>query len=249
MDGAVCKALADIAPVDDESASGSFRVILSTPTEDRDGEEVLTNEWELPLPDHITFDIDHGMSVASTVGSGVPSIDVQGRLIVDGTYSSIPRAQEVRTLVNERHTRTVSVAFLRSVVEGADGTRTIRRELLNGAFVAVPANPEAVVVDSKELDLKEGRRNASSDQERIQQLHDLALDLGAACAKSATPAGAAPSGTDTEPSGEKSGTPEPGAPANAPGSGVPDDEAERVALQTLALQIECTASEYGDSET
>jgi len=175
MDGAVCKALADIAPVDDESASGSFRVILSTPTEDRDGEEVLTNEWELPLPDHITFDIDHGMSVASTVGSGVPSIDVQGRLIVDGTYSSIPRAQEVRTLVNEQHIRTVSVAFLRSVIEGADGTRTIRRELLNGAFVAVPANPEAVVVDSKELDLKEGRRNASSDQERIQQVHDLAL--------------------------------------------------------------------------
>jgi len=239
MDGAVCKALADIAPVDDESASGSFRVILSTPTEDRDGEEVLTNEWELPLPDHITFDIDHGMSVASTVGSGVPSIDVQGRLIVDGTYSSIPRAQEVRTLVNEQHIRTVSVAFLRSVIEGADGTRTIRRELLNGAFVAVPANPEAVVVDSKELDLKEGRRNASSDQERIQQVHDLALELGADCGTKST---------THEPTGEKSGTPDSGAPSGAPESGVPDDGAERLALQTLALEIECAASEYGDSE-
>jgi hypothetical protein len=163
----------------DDDYPGTFSVVLSTGTKDRDGEEVKREEWQEPLPDHITFDIDHGMSVEKTVGSGKPYFDDQGRLLVDGTYSSLQKAQDVRTLVKEGHIRTTSVAFARHRSTTKDGKSSVSRELLNGAFVAVPANTDAVVLASKA-----GARNSASDQQRIQDAHDLMAGLGATCGPS-----------------------------------------------------------------
>jgi hypothetical protein len=161
----------------DEEFPGSFEVVLSAPTEDRDGETLLPEEWKQPLPQKITFDSDHGMSVASTVGSGTPSINEKGELVVSGTYSSLPRAQEVRTLVNEGHINTTSVAFMSDRSEQKDGKTVVKRELLNGAFVAIPSNREALVLSSKGI--KAGARNSQSDAEHIQAIHDHAVALGA----------------------------------------------------------------------
>ena len=176
---------------DGEDPNGSFEVILSAPTLDRDGEVIDAEAFE-PLPDHVTFDIDHGMSVATTVGSGAPSYDDEGRLLVKGTYSSIPRAQEVRTLVREGHIRTTSVAFMDAKREQKDGvTHIVKAELLNGAFVPIPSNRESVVVSAKEYQTKVGARNSSEDTERLQQIHDLAVSNGASCeAKSERSVGA-----------------------------------------------------------
>jgi hypothetical protein len=103
----------DDHPTGDDDFPGTFEVVLSAPTKDRDGDTLKPEDWKQPLPDHITFDSDHGMNVATTVGSGVPrSNEETGELVVSGTYSSLPRAQEVRTLVNEGHIRTTSVAFM-----------------------------------------------------------------------------------------------------------------------------------------
>lgn len=163
----------------DDAFPGEFEVILSAPTQDRDGDTLLPGEWKQPLPEHITFDQDHGMSVATTVGSGVPEIDEDtGNLIVRGTYSSLPRAQEVRTLVNEKHIRTTSVAFM-SVKEGKGPQAKTVRELLNGAFVAVPSNREALILTSKSIASKAGARNSAADSELIQAILDAALSLGA----------------------------------------------------------------------
>lgn len=161
----------------DEDFPGSFEVILSAPTEDRDGETLLSSEWKQPLPEHITFDVDHGMSVGTTVGSGTPTLNDAGELVVSGTYSSLPKAQEVRTLVNEGHIRTTSVAFMtsRSAVKG--GKSTVTRELLNGAFVAIPSNREALVLSSKGV--KAGARNSATDAGHIQSIYDAAVALGA----------------------------------------------------------------------
>lgn len=150
-DPVICKAVGVVTKGADDDASdnGTFEVILSTPTADRDGEEVKAEEWKSPLPDHITFDIDHGMSVATTVGSGTPEIDDEGRLLVKGRWASTPLAQQTRALVNEGHIKTTSVSFMRLATKGTGGAK---RELLNGAFVAVPANPEAVVLSSKALE-------------------------------------------------------------------------------------------------
>ena len=149
----VTKATATVTPVTDEQSStpdgrvyGEFDVILSTKSLDRDGDELRPDEWLTPLPDHITFDSDHGMSVVTTVGSGRPFINGDGQLQVRGTFASTSHAQNVRTLVNEGHIRNVSVAFAnhKPTKDAAP-----RRELLNGAFVAIPANPQAVVLSSK----------------------------------------------------------------------------------------------------
>lgn len=163
----------------DEAGPGAFEVILSAPTLDRDGDTLKADEWKQPLPEHITFDTDHGMSVAATVGSGVPRIDEEtGNLVVAGTYSSLPRAQEVRTLVNEGHIRTTSVAFMTEKTQ-KDGKTVATRELLNGAFVAVPSNREALVLSSKGF--KAGARNSAADLAAIQGIHDHAATLGADC--------------------------------------------------------------------
>jgi hypothetical protein len=138
----------EVKAVEDGNPNGSFEVILSAPTLDRDGEVIDTGAFE-PLPKHITFDIDHGLSTATTVGSGEPRYE-DGVLKVSGTFSSIPRAQEVRTLVNEGHIRTTSVAFMAPKREVKDGVpHIVSAEILNGAFVPVPSNRESVVLAAK----------------------------------------------------------------------------------------------------
>lgn len=161
---------ASVATVESEHPNGEFDVILSTEALDRDGEKLYIDEWKTPLPERITFDSDHGMSVATTVGSGVPSIE-DGVLRVRGTFASTEHAQNVRTLVNEGHITKTSVAF-RSMRDKK--SNTVVRELLNGAFVAVPANEEAVVLSSKAAVKKD-------DYSNEQAIHDAAVMLGAMC--------------------------------------------------------------------
>jgi hypothetical protein len=164
---------------DDKDFPGTFEVILSAPTKDRDGDTLLPEDWKQPLPEHITFDMDHGMSVASTIGSGVPELLDDGRLKVAGTYTSLDRGQDTRTLVKEGHIKTTSVAFMTEKSQEKDGSTSVKRELLNGAFVAIPSNRESVVLSSKALVEKAGARNSATDAEHIQAIHDHAIALGA----------------------------------------------------------------------
>jgi len=187
---------AEVKSVEDDEAdpNGSFEVVLSAPSLDRDGEIIQAKAFE-PLPDHITFDVDHGMSTGTTVGSGVPSYDGDV-LKVAGTFSSIPRAQEVRTLVREGHIRTTSVAFLNAERDTKDGiTHITRAELLNGAFVPIPANRDALVLSAKSYTEKVGSRNSMNDAQRLQTIHDMAVENGAMCdaPKAAAPKAATPS--------------------------------------------------------
>jgi phage head maturation protease len=156
--------------LDGSSPTGEFEVVLSAPTLDRDGEIIDAGAFD-PLPDHITFDVDHGMSTATTVGSGVPRYE-DGRLLVRGTFASIPRAQEVRALVGEGHIRSTSVAFMAPKIEVRNGVRHIvRAELLNGAFVAVPSNRHAMVLAAKTAGARPGAKTvAGSYEERREYL-------------------------------------------------------------------------------
>ena len=56
----------------------------------------------------------------------------------------------MRTLVEEGHIRTTSVAFMDARREQKDGVAHITKaELLNGAFVPIPSNREALVLTAK----------------------------------------------------------------------------------------------------
>jgi hypothetical protein len=137
-----------VKPVDDglfSDGPGEFEVVLSTEALDRDGERLFIDEWKTPLPARIHFDSDHGMSIEKTVGSGVPRIDGDS-IIVRGSYAKTSHAQMVRELVNDGHITSTSVTF-RNIRTAKDARP--QRELLNGAFVAVPANADAIVLSSK----------------------------------------------------------------------------------------------------
>ncbi len=145
--GAVDVSLKTIGTKDD--GPGEFEAILSAPTLDRDGEVIDAKAFD-PLPDHITIDVDHGMSVGTTVGSGVPVYD--GDLLkFSGSFSSLPRAQEVRTLIQEGHIRKMSVAFRGAKrEEDDDGIPHITKaELLNAAIVPIPSNRDADILAAK----------------------------------------------------------------------------------------------------
>lgn len=188
-DFAVTKALAsvEIGPNDDAAGPGTFSLILSTDAVDRDGEVVEKGAFN-PLPDHISMDVDHGMSVATTVGSGRPFYNADGDLQVDGTFASTELGQSVRTLVREGHVRTASVAMIPTVKTKSkdnEPARITKADLLNGAFTPVPSNTTAKVLSAKSAadlaDLKAGARHSASDMRDIQSIHDMAAGLGAIC--------------------------------------------------------------------
>jgi hypothetical protein len=83
----VTKAVALVDTVETEDPNGAFEVVLSAATLDRDGEVIDSRAFD-PLPDHIPFDIDHGMTVTTTVGSGAPYYADDGTLRVKGTFAS-----------------------------------------------------------------------------------------------------------------------------------------------------------------
>jgi hypothetical protein len=165
-----------------KDGEGEFEAVLSVPTLDRDGEVIDARAFE-PLPEYIPIDIDHGMSVTSTVGSGTPFYD--GEILrFRGTFASTSLGQEVRTLVLEQHIRKMSVAFMSAQrAEDENGIpHIVKAELLNAAIVAIPSNREADILAAKALDLK------ATKAASLQQIHDLAAAAGAECATKAAPA-------------------------------------------------------------
>ena len=177
-------AICQVKSLEGDGPNGAFEAILSAPTLDRDGEVIDPKAFE-PLPERITIDIDHGMTVATTVGSGQPYYDGDV-LKIKGAFSSIPRAQELRTLVTEGHVDRMSVTFMDAERSTKDGVPHVTRaELLNAAFVPIPSNREAAVLVAKAFALdpaeKAGARNSSKDAERLQSIHDLTVENGAIC--------------------------------------------------------------------
>ncbi len=171
-------ALAEVKAATTDDPNGAFEAILSVNSLDRDNEIIEKGAFG-NLPAHITIDVDHGLSMASTIGSGTPYYDGD-TLKIKGTFASIPRAQEARALVTEGHITSMSVAFIpKEKVKGkaaGDPTRITKAELLNAAFVSIPANRDALV-----LSAKAGARNSATDASYIQTIHDAAMALGAEC--------------------------------------------------------------------
>lgn len=182
--------------LDTKAPNGSFEATLSVPTLDRDDEIVDADAFD-PLPDHITIDLDHAMTVEKTVGSGRPTYDGQ-LLTFKGTYASTPLAQMTRTLVDEGHIRTMSVAYMNAVyeVDKKDGKKHLRKaELLNAGIVGIPSNRDALITASKSLvgdvlaaahaeddaTVEAGARHSTKNAALLQSAHDALVQLGVEC--------------------------------------------------------------------
>ena len=200
-----------------DSGPGTFEGVMSSPVLDRDG-EIIDALAFAPLPKHITIDIDHGLTVEKTVGSGEPYYDTDGILKVKGSFASTPLGQVTRTLVKEGHIRHMSVAFrgaVRELDEESGITHIRKGDLINCTITGIPANTATAVV------AKVGARNSMKDAERIQTAHDYMVELGAACDGKHVHA-ADNKSTDTEP------------PATSPASAALDAGAQVEVARALA---------------
>ena len=190
-------AVAEVKAAESDNPNGEFEVVLSAETVDRDGEVIDAKAFE-PLPESIPFHAFHDFH--DPIGRGVPFYDGDV-LKARGSFASTPRAQEIRTLVAEGVIGHTSVGFMAAVrKDGDDAPHITSGELLEGSFVSVPSNREAAVLMAKgyEAAVKAGARNSTKDSERLQHIHDLAVENGAQCAAAAeaTPAPETPSTED-----------------------------------------------------
>lgn len=171
-------AVAEVKSATSDDPNGTFEVVLSAHTLDRDGEVIVTGAFE-PLPESIPFHAFHDFQ--NPVARAFPYYE-DGLLKAKGVYASTPRAQEVRTLVAEGIIGHTSVGFMAAHRQDVDGKVHITSaELLEGSFVSVPSNREAAVLVAKAYDAKAGARNSTKDAERLQSIHDLAVENGAKC--------------------------------------------------------------------
>lgn len=161
----------EVKSVEDESPAGSFEVVASTPSLDRDGEIIDAGAFA-PLPGSIPVHVDHSLSVLSVVGKGVPRYDGQN-LIVTGSFDADATSQVVREKVKSGSVGSVSVGFIAAKRELRDGVRHIvAAELIEVSFVSVPCNPDAAVRGAKSNTDSESKSVAGSYEARRDILQD-----------------------------------------------------------------------------
>lgn len=132
--------------------SGTFEVIISTADQDRQGEIVDQNGWDLKnyLNNPIVLWGHDYYALPIGVADEVKVVD--GQLVAKGRFASMeanPFAQQVRKLYDQGIVKTTSVGFIAKKMTGNTITEA---ELLEFSFVPVPANPYAISMRSaKEL--------------------------------------------------------------------------------------------------
>lgn len=174
------KSVASIESTDDDKFGphGGFTAVLSTPSLDRDGDRLQKGEW-LDLPKWLPLDIDHGMTVADTVGKFHPYWDGE-TMMMDAYFASTDQAQIARTLINDLRDEEdgscplgVSVAFMTDKSK-KDGEP--RRELLNAGIVGVPANRDAKILASKAASALKDAFSDTTDGEVPDEVKQAVLD-------------------------------------------------------------------------
>lgn len=130
-------------------------VRASTGAIDREGESIAPGAWDTTAFEQnpvILFAHDHTRVVgrAERIWRDAQGLWLQVRLAAAGTS---PHADEVWALLAQGMLRAVSVGFIpRTWEDTAAGRRYTRVELTECSFVAVPANPEALVAEVRSAD-------------------------------------------------------------------------------------------------
>lgn len=127
---------------------GTFRVIASDETKDRDGDIITLDGWEIEnyLKNPVIL-ANHTYSIENIIGKATKIYAKDNQIIVEGVFSkSNPLGILAQRLYEEGMLKTVSVGF---IGKEREGEKITKKELLELSFVAVPANPSAVSLDGK----------------------------------------------------------------------------------------------------
>ncbi len=132
-----------------KAADGRVTIVASDETIDRSGEAIPVSSWDL-----LNFQksprllIDHDYSVKSIVGLAENIRAENRQLLFEPLFHDITdAARETREMVEQGFLDTVSVGFMRN--QAQDGT--MKNELLEISFVAVPCNPNARTLSVKDI--------------------------------------------------------------------------------------------------
>lgn len=135
-------------------STGTFSFIASTNAIDRQGEVIDPAGWELKrFMDNPVILWAHNYSELP-IGKAIKTYVDERGLIVDGVFASAeanPKAQQVRTLYEEGMLTAVSVGF---IPLERNGSLITKSELLEISFVPVPANPEALSLMKRTMQLE-----------------------------------------------------------------------------------------------
>ncbi len=161
----------------------------STEAMDSQGEIVLKQAVAAALPDFMKYGNIREMHQPSAVGRAYQArMDEKGLWIAAKIVDDAAWAK-----VREGVYQGFSIGGAVTARDEDDPKIVTGCSVQEISLVDRPANPEAKVVmfkaevsapESRSADpmQKEGRRNAAADQARIQRMHDMSVDLGAACA-------------------------------------------------------------------
>lgn len=133
----------------DEDA-GSFKSVVSTSDQDRQGEKVNQNGWDLTFykGNPVVLWAHDYASLPIGVCTSIGLVD--GKLVAEGKWAPAdanPFAQQVRRLYDLGMVRATSVGFIPKEWDEKDSSSITKQELLEFSFVPVPANPMALTID------------------------------------------------------------------------------------------------------
>lgn len=212
-----------------DEPEGTFEAIVAVFNNvDRIGDKILPgafkeslSEWEAkgrPIPvifSHQWDNLDAHIGQVMAAKEVEEGLYVKGQLDMDESFASrVWKKMQAGTLAE--------FSFAYEIIDAAqvksdgDYIQELRKlDLLEVGPCLVGMNP-----DTQLLGVKEGRRNAAKDAQRIQSIHDMAVQLGAKCAES-----------------EGDAEDEAGKPGKSSGS-APSTYATRVALELLEMGAE-----------
>lgn len=216
-----------------DDAKGIFEAIVAVfGNVDRAGDKILPGafqdtlaDWEAkgrPIPvifSHQWENLDAHIGEVIDAKEVEEGLYIKGQLDMEEDFASrVWKKMKAGTLAE--FSFAYDVVDAAQVKEDGNWIQELRKlDLLEVGPCLVGMNPETQL-----LGVKEGRRNATKDGERIQKIHDLCVELGAKCA---------------EPS-EDEGSPEDEAGSSGKSSGQvePSVFAARTALELIELGVE-----------
>ncbi len=131
--------------VKDIKGGGTFKVIASTSSIDRDGESIAVEGWSFDnyMKNPILLFGHNYWDMHAIIGA-VTNLTVEGKdVIAEGVFADTPEGQYIQKLYDDGILKTVSVGFI--PLERNANVIT-KAELLEISFVPVPANPEALAM-------------------------------------------------------------------------------------------------------
>lgn len=137
--------------------SGTFKVVVSTADQDRQGEVVDQNGWDLSFYKANPVVLWAHDYASLPIGVCTNIYTENGKTIAEGKFAPAdanPFAQQVRKLYELGMVNTTSVGFIPKEYDNARAGYITKAELLEFSFVPVPANPHALRLDQvKKLNL------------------------------------------------------------------------------------------------